>query len=242
MLQAASLWAIIPARGGSKRLKRKNLLTLAGQSLIARAVKTALASGCFSRVLVSTDDVEIADEARRAGAEVPFMRPTELAGDAASSVDVLLHAVETLAKSSPAPEIVALIQTTSPLLKPTHVREAVELFNRSGFVSLSSMKMVSQQPEWMFRVDQNTGLASPESPAGIVAASALLPRRFIENGAIYLVQRSWLLEERSLYNFTHHGCYTMSEADSIDIDTGEDFVRAEFEISRHLQQDQRRGS
>ena len=87
----------------------------------------------------------------------------------------------------------------------------------------------------MFRIDDKTGQACPESPCGIVAASAALPRRFIENGAIYLVQRSWLLEERSLYNFSQHGCYVMSETDSIDVDTGEDFARAEFEISRRSQ-------
>ena len=235
MLQSASIWAIIPARGGSKRLKRKNLLPIAGQSLIERAVKTVLASACFARVVVSTDDEEIARAARLAGAEVPFMRPDALADDTASSVDVILHAVETLARCAAPPDVVCLIQATSPLLAPAHIRAAVELFTEGGFVSLSSMKRVNQQPEWMFRVEAKTGLASPESPAGIVTASALLPRRFIENGAIYLVQRAWLLEERSLYNFTHHGCYEMSEVDSIDIDTGEDFARAEFEISRQSQ-------
>jgi len=232
MSQPTSIWLVIPARGGSKRLKRKNLLPLAGQSLIARAVKTAVASGCFARVIVSTDDFEIANEARLAGAEIPFMRPAELADDNASSVDVLLHAVETIAPNTTSPDVVCLIQTTSPLLNITHVREAVELFDRGDFVSLSSMKLVDQQPEWMFRVDENTGLASPESPVGIVASSALLPRRFIENVAIYLVKRTWLLEERSLYNFTHHGCYVMSEVDSVDIDTSDDFARAGFEIKR----------
>lgn len=232
---APSVWAIIPARGGSKRLKHKNILPLAGQSMIARAVTTACASQVFARVIVSTDDPEIAREGEQAGAEIPFLRPAKLADDTASSVDVLLHAVETLSQRDAPPDAICLIQATSPLLSCAQIREALQLFNSGGFVSLSSMKAVTQYPEWMFRIDDKTGQASPESPCGIVAASAALPRRFIENGAIYLVRRSWLLEERSLYNFSQHGCYVMSEADSIDVDTGEDFARAEFEISRRSQ-------
>ena len=234
-VDAAAVWAIIPARGGSKRLKHKNVLPLAGQSLIARAVTTALASKAFARVIVSTDDDAIAREARMAGGEVPFLRPAELAGDTASSVDVLLHAVETLAEVSEPPATVCLIQATSPLLSCTHIREAVQLFDCGGFVSLSSMKAVTQYPEWMFRVDSKTGHAHPESPGGIVAPSGDLPRRYIENGAIYLVRRIWLLEEKSLYNFSQHGCYIMPEADSVDVDTAEDFARAQFEIERRRQ-------
>lgn len=232
MSLAAGAWVVIPARAGSKRLKGKNLLPIDGVPMISRAVKTALASACFSRVIVSTDDAAIAQAARLAGAEVPFMRPAELANDTASSLDVLLHAVETLAGDGNLPEIVGLIQTTSPLLSSADVREAMRLFTEKCFVSLSSMKAVDQYPEWMFRFDEQSGRASPESPGGIVAASTSLPRRFIENGAIYLVRHSWLLEERSLYNFSQHGCYLMSESDSIDIDNEEDFVRAQFEIAR----------
>ncbi|KAF1083182.1 MAG: hypothetical protein GQF41_0949 [Candidatus Rifleibacterium amylolyticum] len=224
-------WAIIPARGGSKRLKRKNLLPFAGEPLVARAVKTAIDSGCFARVIVSTDDAEIAGAAVKAGGEVPFMRPAELASDAASSVDVMLHAVSALGVKDAVPATVALIQATSPFLSSEHIRAALQLFNCGGFVSLSSMKAVNQYPEWMFRVDADSH-AMPESPGGIVAAASALPRRHIENGAIYLVQTAWLLAEKSLYNFSQHGCYLMSEADSVDIDTAEDFAQAEFYLSR----------
>ncbi len=229
-------WVIIPARGGSKRLRRKNLLPLDGQPLITRAVATARNSQCFSRVIVSTDDKEIAAAALEAGAEVPFMRPAELASDAASSVEVLIHAVQTLVSAgSKLPAAVGLIQATSPLLTCVHIREALDLFDKGRFISLSSMTAVSQYPEWMFRLDEKSGRAMPESPVGIVAAANSLPQRHIENGAIYLVQTSWLLEERSLYNFSQHGCYVMSGADSIDIDTEEDFALAQFELARRCQ-------
>ena len=228
---AKDCWAIIPARGGSKRLRRKNLLPFAGQPLVARAVKTAIDSGCFARVIVSTDDAEIAEAAVKAGGEVPFMRPAELASDAASSVDVMLHAVGALGAKDAVPATVLLIQATSPFLSCEHIRAALQTFKRGGFVSLSSMKAVNQYPEWMFRVDTDSH-AMPESPGGIVAAAGTLPRRHIENGAIYLVQTAWLLAEKSLYNFSQHGCYLMSEADSVDIDTAEDFALAEFYLSR----------
>jgi CMP-N-acetylneuraminic acid synthetase len=227
-------WAIIPARGGSKRLRRKNLLPFDGRPLVAGAVKTAMASGCFARVIVSTDDDEIAAAAALAGGEVPFMRPAELAGDTASSVDVMLHAVSVLGAKDAIPGAVALIQATSPFLSCAHIRAALHIFTSGGFVSLSSMKAVNQYPEWMFRVDAN-GHAMPESPGGIVAVANSLPQRFIENGAIYLVQTAWLLAEKSLYNFSQHGCYVMSGSDSIDIDTGEDFALAEFELARRRQ-------
>lgn len=232
MSPAVGAWLIIPARGGSKRLKGKNLLPIDGVPMIARAVNSAHASACFSRVIVSTDDAAIAQVAKLAGAEVPFIRPAELASDTASSLDALLHAVETLASDGNAPETIGLIQATSPLLNSVHVKEAMRLFNEKRFISLSSMKAVDQHPEWMFRLDEQSGRANPESPGGIVAASTSLARRYIENGAIYLVRRNWLLEERSLYNFSQHGCYVMSEADSIDIDNEEDFIRAQFEIAR----------
>ncbi|PKL50948.1 MAG: acylneuraminate cytidylyltransferase [Candidatus Riflebacteria bacterium HGW-Riflebacteria-2] len=236
---AVETWAIIPARGGSKRLRRKNLLPFDGRPLVGRAVATALASGCFARVLVSTDDEEIAGAAIQAGGEVPFMRPAVLSGDTASSVDVLLHAVTALGGKDSAPATIALIQATSPLLTCEHVRAALKLFSDSGFVSLSSMKEVNQYPEWMFRVEEKSGRAMPESPGGIVAAASSLPRRYIENGAIYLVQTAWLLAEKSLYNFSRHGCYVMSGADSIDIDTEEDFAQAQFELARRCQSDQK---
>lgn len=225
-------WAIIPARGGSKRLKRKNLLPIEGQPMVAHAVNTVLASNCFARVIVSTDDEEIAQAAREAGGEVPFLRPAKLASDTATSVDVVLHAVEALTVESIPPAIIALIQVTSPLLTAQHLQEALELFSSGDFNSLSAMKAVTQYPEWMFQVDTATSRAIPESSTGIVTGTAAIPRRYIENGAVYLVRSQWLQEKRSLYDFARHACYLMSEADSVDIDTAEDYARAQFEIER----------
>ncbi len=224
------IWAIIPARGGSKRLPRKNAMPFAGgSSLTVRTINTAIESGCFSRVLLSTDDPQIVADGRSAGALVPFVRPAELSGDQASSLDVMLHAVAELKKLFPEekPAAVALLQVTSPLLHARHVAAAVEAFVAGGFNSLSSMVAVEQYPEWMFRVAEN-GLATPESQEGIVCPTDRIPVRYIENGAIYLVRSEWLTEHRSLYDFARHGCYAMSAEDSVDIDTRSDWEYAEF--------------
>lgn len=228
------IWAVVPARGGSKRLPRKNAMPFAdGGSLTARTINTAIESGCFSQILLSTDDPQIAADGRSAGALVPFVRPAELSGDQASSLDVLLHAVAELKKLFPEekPVAVALLQVTSPLLHARHVAAAVEIFAAGGFNSLSSMVAVEQYPEWMFRVAQNC-LATPESQEGIVCPTNRIPARYIENGAIYLVRYEWLVENRSLYDFSRHGCYAMSAEDSVDIDTRSDWEYAEFLLRR----------
>ncbi len=229
-----TVWAIIPARGGSKRLPRKNVIPFAGgPSLTARTVGTAIASGCFARVLVSTDDPEIAAAGRQAGAMVPFLRPAHLADDQASSVDVLVHAVEELRRlEGHAPTAVCLLQVTSPLLLPEHIHAAVTRFNAEKFNSLSTMVAVEQYPEWMFRVDAGSGLAVPESAAGITMPTAAIPKRYIENGALYLVKAAWLSRHGSLYDFANHGCLEMSREESVDIDTKSDWDYAEMLVAR----------
>lgn len=204
-----------------------------GDSLTVRTIKTAAESGCFSRVLLSTDDSQIAADGRTAGALVPFIRPAELSGDQASSLDVLLHAVAELKKLFPEekPVAVALLQVTSPLLTARHIAAAVAAFTAGGFNSLSSMVAVEQYPEWMFRVAENC-LATPESQEGIVCPTDRIPARYIENGAIYLVRHEWLTARRSLYDFSRHGCFAMSAEDSVDIDTRSDWEYAEFLLRR----------
>ncbi len=204
-----------------------------GDSLTVRTIRKAVESNCFSRVLLSTDDSQIAADGKAAGALVPFIRPADLSGDQASSLDVLLHAITELKKlfKEENPGVVALLQVTSPLLSVRHIAAAVETFFAGGFNSLSSMVAVEQYPEWMFRVNENHH-ATPESNAGIICPTDQIPVRYIENGAIYLVRYEWLAEHRSLYDFARHGCYAMSAEESVDIDTRSDWEYAEFLLRR----------
>lgn len=221
--------AVILARGGSKRLPGKNIKSLAGKSLIARAVETALYSKIFDAVIVSTDDVRIRTEAMLHGASAPFLRPAELSSDEASSLDALLHAVEYhLEHNKTAIENVCLIQPTSPFLRPNHLQEALNQFNSKGFTSLSSMVKVKFPPEWMFTMDEEKDKALFENPEMISKPTSELKKRYVENGAIYFVKLEWLLDKRSLYDANNHSGYVMSELDSIDIDTNEDWQYAKY--------------
>src|SRR5688572_8523252 len=117
--------AVIPARGGSKGLPRKNLLPLAGQPLVAWPVKAASKARFVDRVVVSTDDAEIAAAARAAGADVPFIRPAALASDTASSVSVVLHALDSLERDGKRFSYVVLLEPTSPLTESVDVEQAL---------------------------------------------------------------------------------------------------------------------
>lgn len=119
--------AIIPARGGSKRIPRKNIKLFQGQPMIAYPIRTALLSGLFDRVIVSTDDEEIASVARELGAEVPFMRPATLADDHAGTVEVIQHALRELAATGYHPEYTCCLYATAPLVLPEKLSEGFEL-------------------------------------------------------------------------------------------------------------------
>lgn len=220
--------AVVPARGGSKRLARKNVKPLLGRSLVWRTVTNAIAAGVFDRVIVSTEDEEIAAEGRRAGAEVPFMRPLHLATDTAGSFDVLLHAAEqVIPVAERANSIVGLLQPTSPFLTADHVVAAFSVFSSGKFSSLSSMQKVHQYPEWMFE-SKDGGRVAPVNSIDFFKSSHEMPVRFVENGAIYLVRGETLFEKLAMYDFANHGIFEMSMLDSLDIDTAQDWQFAEI--------------
>jgi len=119
--------AVIPARGGSKRIPRKNIKPFCGKPMIAWSIEAAQASECFDRIVVSTDDEEIAGVARQAGADVPFMRPPELADDSTGTIAVMRHAVEWCAANGPSPDPVCCIYATAPFLRPADLKAGLDL-------------------------------------------------------------------------------------------------------------------
>lgn len=127
--------AVIPARGGSKRIPRKNIKPFAGKPMIAWSIEAALASGCFDRVLVSTEDEEIATVADEWGAEVPFRRPAELSDDHTGTIPVIAHAIEWLREQGEAPTAVCCLYATAPFVQPEDLR--------SGYQSLQGREDVS---------------------------------------------------------------------------------------------------
>ncbi len=145
-----SCLAVIPARGGSKGVPRKNLREVGGRSLLRRAIESAAGVAGIARIVVSTDDAEIAAHAREAGAETPFMRPEALAGDTAPTIPVLRHALAWAMGAGMVPDAVVLLEPTSPFRRAELVAAAVARFARGDCRSVASVVELERKPENIF--------------------------------------------------------------------------------------------
>lgn len=226
---------LITARGGSKGIPRKNVKLLAGKPLIAYAIDAAKESRVFDRIIVSTDDVEIAEVAKQYGADVPFMRPEELAQDVTPTLPVLVHAVEVLKKDGYAPDAVMLLQPTAPLRRPEHIRESVALFIKSGADSVVSVSEVPghHNPHWQFNLDseQRISIFTGEAFKDIVKRRQELPKTYTRNGAIYLFKTGLLFGSAPSFYGNDVRAFVMDAKDSVNIDSLEDFALAESRLA-----------
>jgi len=226
--------ALIPARGGSKGVPRKNLRRVGGRSLITRAVEAMTSSGAVDHVLVSTEDEEIANEARRAGAAVPFLRPAELASDEAAMVPVIEHAIAAFEASLGAKlSTLVFSEPTLPFRKAAHVRAAVERFRGGGCRSVIGVCPLERKPHNIF----------VKREGGLLERYIREPReRFVRrqdmahlcrlSGGIYVVGRDDFLKARSLV-VEPVGYIEMSLVESINIDSEIDLLLAEIVAERH---------
>ncbi|MEN1989186.1 acylneuraminate cytidylyltransferase family protein [Paenibacillus hubeiensis] len=218
--------AVIPARGGSKGLPGKNIRLLNGKPLIVYSIEAALKSGCVTRVVVSTDDESIADVARHAGAEVPFLRPAELATDEAKSIDVLRHAVQFVEENGQQYDCILLLQPTSPLRRAGDIKEAMNQFLQSGADSLQSVTPARTHP-YLLRLRSDTGQMSPYVVAEAHARRQDLTALYELNGALYLMKRDLLIKQEQIVGASNQG-FVMPPERSVDIDTLWDFRLAEW--------------
>lgn len=214
--------AVIPARGGSKGVPRKNIRLLAGKPLVTWTIEQAAQSRYIDRVIVSSEDEEICQVAKQSGAEVPFVRPMELASDTASGVDVLCHAVENAGADY---DYVVLLQPTSPLRESTDIDAAIECCVSRTAKSVVSVAEATKSPYWMYQVQEGGKL----TPFVENAASnrQQLPQSYALNGAVYVLEVAALLESRKILDEQTLG-YVMPEERSYDIDTETDFLICEF--------------
>ena len=210
--------AIIPARGGSKGIPRKNIRELAGKPLIMHTIEAALNSGVLDRVVVSTEDSEIAGLVRGYGVEV-IDRPQELATDTAATEPVLEHAITFLEKQENYwPDIIVLLQATSPLRQSQHIKGAMAEFLSSSFDSLLSV-CLSHVFIWRIR---GNGAEPLNYDYRQRPMKQDMPQEFRENGAIYIFRKEILREHHSRLG-GKTGLYVMSEEDSLEIDSEYDF-------------------
>jgi len=218
--------AIIPARGGSKAIPRKNIKEFWGKPLIAYIIETALKVKELDRVIVSTDDEKIAEISERYGADVPFIRPKELAKDETPTLPVLQHAVRYLEENENyKPDVVVLLYATSPLLRPEKISEAIKMLTEEGFDSVLSVV-----EDWGHYWIEKKGKYERLYP------KILKNRQFVkpllkENGAIYLCKRDLLMERNSIVG-GKIGFLKMARDESVDINEPIDFEFAEFLIRK----------
>lgn len=220
---------IILARGGSKRLPRKNVRPLGGKPLIAHTIGAARAATSLVRTIVSTDDDEIARTAAAFGAEVPFRRPAELATDISPPIEAVCHAVDWLDKNGCKADAIVMLQASSPFRTAAHIDEAVALFRANGVDTVTSVSPAASHPYWCWKPD-GAEIKPFFSPQQIAMPRHQLPPALIENGTVYVFRRD-LLSAGTIYGERVAG-YLMSPADAVDIDTADDFDYAEFVLAR----------
>ncbi len=220
--------AIIPARGGSKGLPRKNLKILNGVPLICHSIKSALASKSIDRVIVSTDDEEIANISKRCGAEVPFMRPVLLAGDESMVMDTYLHVIDELNKieNKSIGEFVALLPTV-PLRLPTDIDEAVNIFKLNKADSVISVVRSPIPIHWYRKISKDGILGDYLPEFNATKNRQDFEKTYVPNGAIYVFRAEVLRNTRKYYTDKTYP-YIMPRDRSADIDNILDFEWAEY--------------
>lgn len=219
--------AIIPARGGSKRLPNKNVLDLNGKPLIKWTIEAALGCNEIDTVMVSTDSSNIADIAIQAGAEVPYLRSAELSSDTASSSDVVLNVINYYESIGNEFDVVILLQPTSPLRTTNDIKNAIKLFEEKKANSIVSVTECEHSPLWCNTLQPNLKMDNfiPDGLKNI--RSQDLPKYFRLNGAIYLVNVKKFIEAKTfILNNTY--ALMMPQINSVDIDSLLDFKYAEI--------------
>lgn len=229
--QEPKILGLIPARGGSKVVPRKNLRMLGNRPLVEYSIREAMSSGCITRTVCSTDDAEIAETARRCGAEVPFLRPAELAGDASTDADYTIHAVEWLRDNEGwLAHLVVILWPTCPLRKTSDIDGAVRmLLDNPDADSVVSVIPPQKSPYKMWR-RTDAGYLVPLLTSHVFEQFAgprqRLPEVLAPNGYVHVVRAETVLQSSSILGFKVLP-YEMDAAECIDIDSEEDFKIAE---------------
>jgi len=220
--------AIVPARGGSKGIPRKNIKDFCGKPLISYIIETALNVPQIDRVIVSTEDKEIAEISKKYGAEVPFIRPIELSSDNTPTMPVLKHAIKYLEEiENYSPSLIILLYPTSPLLGSDRIKEAIGILKKEELDSLVSV--VEDKGHFWIKNTYYKRLYPK-----VIKNRQYVNPLYRENGSIYLFTRTLIMEKNKITG-GKVGFMVMKNNESIDIDTNEDFEFAEFRYKKKFQ-------
>jgi CMP-N-acetylneuraminic acid synthetase len=219
---------LIPARGGSKGVPRKSVRLLSGKPLLAYTAEAALAARSLSRVILSTDDPEIAAVGRELGIEVPFVRPGALAADDTPMLPVVQHAVRELAALGDHYDAVCLLQPTAPLRRAEDIEGCIALLAQRGADAVVTVRRIPPEysPHWAYLTDADGALRLATGDRSPIPRRQELPPAYHRDGSVYLVRTSVVLVGNSLYGKRVFG-YEVDSADWANIDTLDDWHRAE---------------
>lgn len=226
MIDNHSVLAIIPARGGSKGIKRKNLREVNGKTLLAHTIETALNASLIDRVIVTSEDEEIINAAKSARAEVPFIRPKHLAEDDTPGITPILHAIDQL----PLHDYTIVLQVTSPLRTVEDINDSLNFCIRNKAPACVSVSEPLSNPYLSFKMDNNHHLKH-------LFLEEILPRRqdyspyFQLNGAIYIAKTDWLKKNKNFLSTETIG-YVMPKERALDVDTEFDLQWLEFYLNQ----------
>jgi len=226
MIKGKKVLAVIPARGGSKRLPEKNIVDFLGKPMIAWTIESALNSKYIDRVIVSTDSNDISSISKQYGANVPFIRPSDLSNDDSKSVDVALHAINALKVQGDCYDFVILLQPTSPYRNSSHIDGAIQIVISNNANSVISVTKAKHSPLWMNTIPKNGSMDGFIHKSIANKRSQDLPVYYQLNGAIYLCNVKNLVEERTFFTKEKSFSFQMDFKSSVDIDDEYDLLFA----------------
>jgi len=222
-MQQLQFLGLIPARGGSKGIIKKCITPLINKPLIAYTIEEAKKSRYLSKIIVSTDDEDIASVSKEYGAEIPFKRPKELAQDDTPTLPVIQHALTRLMSQGYVPDYIVLLQPTSPLRNVTHIDAAIEKIIQTKADMIVSLCKVTQHPFWMRRMEGDKVFPFIETK-NTYNRRQDLPELFRLNGAITVARREIIVEEKKKLDIRG---FVMEEDVSVDVDTPMDLFIAQ---------------
>jgi CMP-N,N'-diacetyllegionaminic acid synthase len=224
---------LIPARGGSKRVPRKALRLLAGRPLLEHAIEGARRSQRLTRLVLSTDDEEIAAFGRRLGVEVPFLRPRDLAADTTPMIATVRHAVTALEGAGQRFDALCLLQPTAPLRTAQQIDACIALLEDTGADAVVSIVPIPAEhhPDWAYRRQEDGTIRLWNGGRAPAARSQDLAPAFCRSGDVYVTRRDVIVDHHSLYGERAVG-YPVDPASTVNLDTVEDWIRAEALLGR----------
>ncbi|MEC5210521.1 pseudaminic acid cytidylyltransferase [Psychrobacter sp. PL15] len=218
--------AVIPARGGSKRIPRKNIKEFCGKPIIAYSIEAALQSGCFDKVIVSTDDVEIAEVAKKYGAEVPFMRPVKLSDDYSGTIPVICHAIEWFVKQGLDPQLVCCLYATAPFVTPEYLQQGLQQLKETDAAYAFTVTSYAFPIQRAIKIHPELGMEMFD-PESFNTRSQDLEEAWHDAGQFYWGRVGAWLSEKIIFG-ADSTPVILPRHRVQDIDTPEDWTRAEW--------------